>query len=147
MTARREYPDLPIVGVGGVVILDGRALLVRRGAPPLEGEWSIPGGTLELGETLAEGVRRELLEETGLEVEVLGQIEVFERIFRDSSRKPKYHFVVVDYLCRMIAGDARAGSDATDIAWVVEPDLAKYALTSTAARVIEKAFRMAREVK
>lgn len=146
MTGHREYPQRPVIGVGGVVISENRTLLIRRGAPPLEGEWSIPGGTLELGETLAEGVQRELAEETGIEVRVLNQIEVFERIFRDASGKPKYHFVVFDYFCQMIGGNVRAGSDATDVAWVAEPDLAKYSLTSTATRVIEKAFQMAREI-
>jgi mutator protein MutT len=147
MTGRREYPERPVIGVGGVVISESRALLIRRGAPPLEGEWSIPGGTLELGETLAEGVRRELAEETGIEVRVLGQIEVFERIFRDASGKPKYHYVVVDYFCQMMGGSAHAGSDVTDVAWVAEPDLAKYSLTPAAARVMEKAFQMAREIQ
>jgi mutator protein MutT len=147
MTGHREYPERPVIGVGGIVISENRALLVRRGAPPLEGEWSIPGGTLELGETLAEGVRRELAEETGIDVRVVDQIEVFERIFRDASGKPKFHFVVVDYYCQMLGGQARAGSDASDIAWVVEPDLAMYSLTSTATRVIGKAFQMAREIK
>lgn len=147
MTGHREYPERPVIGVGGVVISGDRALLIRRGAPPLEGEWSIPGGTLEVGETLAEGVRRELAEETGIEVKVVGQIEVFERIVRDPSGKPKYHFVVVDYYCQLLGGQACAGSDASDIAWVAEPDLAKYLVTSTATRVIGKAFQMAREIK
>ncbi len=92
-----------MVGVGGVVIADGRALLIRRGHPPLEGEWSIPGGTLEVGETLLDAVRRELAEETGIEVRVGELIEVFERIFPDGDGQPKYHFVIVDYLCEAIA--------------------------------------------
>jgi 8-oxo-dGTP diphosphatase len=140
----REYPDRPVVGVGGVVIADGRALLIRRGNPPLEGEWSIPGGTLEAGETLIEGVRRELLEETGLDVRVGELIEVFERIFPDGTGKPKYHFVILDYLCEWVRGEARAGSDVTDVAWAEEKELEKYALTPTATRVIRKAFEMAR---
>ena len=101
------------MGVGGVVITDGRALLIRRAGPPLQGEWSIPGGLLELGESLNQGVRRELAEETGLEVRVLDLIEVFERISLDGEGKPKYHFVVLDYLCEPVRGDARAGSDDT----------------------------------
>jgi 8-oxo-dGTP diphosphatase len=140
----REYPDRPVVGVGGVVIADGRALLIRRGNPPLEGEWSIPGGTLEAGETLIEGVRRELLEETGLDVRVGELIEVFERIFPDGTGKPKYHFVILDYLCEWVRGEARTGSDVTDVAWAEEKELEKYALTPTATRVIRKAFEMAR---
>jgi 8-oxo-dGTP diphosphatase len=145
VTDPRAYPDRPVVGVGGVVISSGRALLVRRGGPPLEGEWSIPGGMLEVGETLFEGVRRELAEETGLEVRVMELIEVFERISLDATGKPKYHFVVLDYLCEVLQGEARAGSDVTAVAWAAPSDLPKYSLTETAARVIEKAFEMARQ--
>jgi 8-oxo-dGTP diphosphatase len=141
----REYPERPIVGVGGVVIADGRALLIRRGHAPLEGQWSIPGGTLETGETLIEGVRRELAEETGIEVRVLDLIEVFERISPDETGRPKYHFVILDYLCELAGGEARAGSDVTDVAWCREAELGGYSLTATATRVILKAFQMARE--
>lgn len=143
----REYPERPIVGVGGVVIAEGRTLLIRRGNPPLEGQWSIPGGTLEVGETLAEGVRRELAEETGVNVRVLDLIEVFERISPDAEGRPKYHFVIADYLCEAVDGEARAGSDVTDVAWCGEAELKGYALTATATRVILKAFQMARERK
>jgi 8-oxo-dGTP diphosphatase len=141
---RREYPERPIVGVGGVVIAEGCALLIKRGHPPLEGEWSIPGGTLEVGETLLEGVRRELAEETGIEVRVLDLIEVFERVFRDDSGRPRYHFVILDYLCELISGQAHAGSDVTDVAWASERDLEKHSLTPTATRVIRRAFEMSR---
>jgi 8-oxo-dGTP diphosphatase len=145
VTAHREYPDRPLVGVGGVVISDGRALLIRRGGPPLEGQWSIPGGMLEVGETLLEGVRRELLEETGIEVRVLEFIEVFERINVDAVGKTQYHFVVLDYLCEVIRGEARAGSDVIDVAWARPSEFEKYSLTETATRVILKAFEMAKE--
>jgi 8-oxo-dGTP diphosphatase len=141
----REYPERPIVGVGGVVIADRRTLLIRRGNPPLEGQWSIPGGTLEVGEALIEGVRRELAEETGIDVRVLDMIEVFERIVRDEGGRAQYHFVIVDYLCEIVSGEARAGSDVTDVAWSRESDLARYSLTPTAMRVIGKAFELARE--
>ena len=94
-----------MVGVGGVVIAVGRALLIRRGSAPLKGEWSIPGGMLEIGETIVEGVRRELLEETALEVKVLDLIEVFERISPDDQGRHKYHFVILDYLCELIRGE------------------------------------------
>ncbi|HUJ29719.1 MAG TPA: NUDIX hydrolase [Candidatus Acidoferrum sp.] len=144
MPDSREYPERPVVGVGGVVIANGRALLIKRGHPPLEGEWSIPGGTLELGETLLEGVRRELAEETGIEVQVLDLIEVFERVFRDEAGKTRYHFVILDYLCEAVRGHAHAGSDVVDVAWATKPELAKYSLTPTATRVIRKAFEMAR---
>jgi 8-oxo-dGTP diphosphatase len=145
VTNGREYPARPVVGVGGVVIAEGRVLLIRRGSEPLEGQWSIPGGMLEVGETIAEGVRRELAEETGLGVRVLDLIEVFERISPDGDGKTKYHFVILDYLCERIEGNARAGSDVTDVAWAAELELARYELTPTATRVIQKAFRMARE--
>lgn len=144
MVDDREYPARPLVGVGGVVISNGRALLVKRGGPPLEGQWSIPGGMLEVGETLLEGVRRELLEETGVEVRVGELIEVFERINLDGDGKARYHFVVLDYLCEALHGEARAGSDVTNVAWAKPEELASYALTETATRVILKAFAMAR---
>jgi len=133
-----------MVGVGGVVIAAERALLIRRGSAPLEGEWSIPGGMLEISETIVEGVRRELLEETAIEVKVLELIEVFERITPDADGHAKYHFVILDYLCEVVRGDARAGSDVTDVAWAREEELVKYSLTPTATRVIRKAFEMAR---
>jgi 8-oxo-dGTP diphosphatase len=144
VTGRREYPERPLVGVGGVVIRDGRVLLIRRGGPPLEGEWSLPGGMLELSETLEEGVLRELLEETGMQVRVLGLVEVFERIIRDDSGRTKYHFVIADYLCEALSGEARAASDVTDVAWATEVELAQYSLTPTAMRIIARAFAMTR---
>ncbi len=143
MNRNREYPERPVVGVGGVVILDGRVLLVRRGQAPLLGEWSIPGGMLETGETIMEGVRRELLEETGLEVRVGELIEVFERISLDGEGKAQFHYVVLDYFCEAVRGEARAASDAAEIAWVAETELETYALTTAARRVIEKAFQLA----
>jgi 8-oxo-dGTP diphosphatase len=152
MPSSREFPERPIVGVGGVVIEEGQALLIRRGSEPLLGEWSIPGGTLELGETLEAGVARELLEETGLEVRVLGLIEVFDRIFSPTGKistekesRPKYHFVIADYLCERISGEAQAGSDVTDVAFAREAELPQYHLTETATRVLRKAFEMDRK--
>lgn len=144
MTARREYPIQPIVGVGGVIISSGRALLIKRGSPPLEGHWSIPGGLLEIGETLLEGVRRELREETEMEVRPLDLIEVFERIELDGDGRARYHYVVLDYLCEATGGEPRAGSDVTDVAWARPDELGQYSLSSTATRVILKAFEMAR---
>jgi len=144
MKGPREYPDRPVVGVGGVVIDGDRVLLVRRGSEPLKGQWSIPGGTLELGETVVEGITRELREETGLEVRAVELIEVFERIFPGSDPRPQYHFVILDYLCERVAGTAQPGSDVTDVAYAREDELAPYHLTPTATRVVEKAFAMAR---
>jgi 8-oxo-dGTP diphosphatase len=151
MTDPREYPDRPAVGVGGVVIASGRTLLIRRGSEPLKGQWSIPGGMLETGETIAEGVARELREETGLDVRVLELIEVFERIFPDAEgvgggpkARPRYHFVILDYLCETAGGEAHPGSDVTDVAWAREDELEKYQVSPSATRVIKKAFAMAR---
>jgi 8-oxo-dGTP diphosphatase len=151
VASSREYPERPVVGVGGVIIQDGRALLIRRGSEPLRGEWSIPGGTLELGESLQEGVARELREETGLVVRVLELIEVFDRIFLDESSRsserkpgPRFHFVIVDYLCERIGGDLCAASDVTDVVFASEDELGQYRLTETATRVLKKAFAMAR---
>jgi 8-oxo-dGTP diphosphatase len=143
-----------MVGVGGVVVADGRALLIRRGGPPLAGEWSIPGGLLEVGETLEQGVVRELAEETGLDVRVVELIEVFERIFpapagQDGApgdpAKPQYHFVILDYLCEMRGGSLSAASDAQEIAWAREEELGKFDLTVAVTRVLHKAFARARE--
>ena len=148
----REYPDRPVVGIGGVVIEKGRTLLIRRGTEPLLGHWSIPGGTLEIGESLQQGVARELLEETGLQVRVLDMIEVFERIFlaeKPATGKaragPRFHYVIVDYLCERISGEARAGSDVTDVAFAREDELEQFHLTETATRILRKAFAMDRE--
>jgi len=147
----REYPEKPVVGIGGVVIEDDRALLIRRGTEPLLGHWSIPGGTLELGESLQAGVARELLEETGLEVRVLDLIEVFDRIFpsddsgSSSVSRPRFHYVIVDYLCERISGEAHPGSDVTDVVYVTEQDLPSYGLTETATRVLHNAFTLYRK--
>jgi len=153
MISSREFPERPVVGVGGVVIENGRVLLIRRGGEPMKGHWSIPGGTLETGETLEEGTLREMKEETGLGVRVVELIEVFERIFRDENAdeapagrgtkiRPRYHFVILDYLCERVEGEARAGGDVTDVAWAAENELEPYQLTPTATRIIKKAFAM-----
>jgi 8-oxo-dGTP diphosphatase len=145
----REYPDKPVVGVGGVVIENGRALLIRRGSEPLLGQWSIPGGTLELGESLENGVIRELKEETGLTVRIVEMIEVFDRIYEDDAdaaqkKGPRYHYVIIDYLCERLDGEAKAGSDVTDVAFATEDEFVKYGLTETATRILRKAFVMDR---
>jgi 8-oxo-dGTP diphosphatase len=151
MASSREYPARPLVGVGGVIIDEGRTLLVRRGSEPLRGEWSIPGGSLELGETLEEGVARELLEETGLVVRVLQLVEVFERIQLEDGpvaagekQRPRFHYVIADYLCERISGEARAGSDVTDVVFAREHELLQFHLTETATRILRKAFAMDR---
>jgi 8-oxo-dGTP diphosphatase len=148
----REYPDRPVVGVGGILIENGRTLLIKRGSEPLLGQWSIPGGTLELGESLQDGVAREMREETGLEVRVQEMIEVFDRIFLepeakvvDGKTRPKYHYVIVDYICERLSGTPQAGSDVTDIAFATEDELVNFHLTPTAMRVLHRAFAMHRE--
>jgi 8-oxo-dGTP diphosphatase len=152
----REYPARPIVGVGAVVYVtpgDAAALglpsagviLVRRGHPPLAGEWSLPGGTLEVGETLAAAIAREVAEEIGLSVRVGPVIEVLDRIMRDAQERVQYHFVLVDYLCRPAGGTLRAGSDAADIAIADPAALAPFRLTDKAASVIARGVEMARD--
>lgn len=133
--------------MGGVVISGDAALLIRRGSEPLKDQWSIPGGTLELGEALRDGVARELREETGIDVKVLELIEVFERVFPGDDgdlQNPRYHFVIADYLCEVAGGELRAGSDVTDARFVREDDLESYGLTETVLRVLRKGFAMAR---
>lgn len=150
MTSSREYPSRPLVGVGGVVIENDRALLIKRGSEPLLGQWSIPGGMLELGETLQASVARELLEETGLEVRVLELIEVFDRIIDENGptaggiQNPRFHYVIVDYLCERISGTAQAASDVTDVIFAREEELPQFKMTETAMRILRKAFAMDR---
>jgi len=139
MGTKREFPDRPIVGVGGVVINRGRVLLVRRGSEPLRGQWSVPGGMLELGEDLGEAARRELKEETGLEVEPLEVLTVFDRIQRQG-RRVKYHFVIVDFACRLKRGRLRPASDVLDARWVRRQDLPQYNLTERATAVVLQAY-------
>ncbi len=138
----RAYPARPIVGVGAVVFVDGRVVLVRRRHPPLAGEWSLPGGALELGEALAAGVAREVLEETGLAVETGPIVEVLDRVLLDARGRVQYHYVLVDYLCRAVGGRLAPGSDASDVALADPADLAAYDLTPEAAAVIAKAWRV-----
>ena len=138
----REYPERPIVGVGAVIIVppgDG-VVLVRRKFEPLAGQWSLPGGAVEVGETLEAAIVREVLEETGLSVTVVSMIEVFDRILLDPHGRAQYHFVLVDYVCRPMAGTLQAGSDVTD-AIIADPQaLSSYQLTSKTTDVIQKAL-------
>jgi 8-oxo-dGTP diphosphatase len=141
---RREYPEAPIIGVGAVVIDGNRVLLVRRGNEPLKGEWSLPGGALELGETLQQGVVREVLEETGLTVLPAGIVEVLDRITQDdASGRTRYHYVLVDFLCYPVRGTVLGGSDAEEARWVEREQLQEqgfYRLAPLTVQVIEKAF-------
>ena len=143
MAGRREYPERPVVGVGGVVLRDTRVLLVQRASEPLAGQWSLPGGAVELGETLEEAVVRELKEETGLVVRVVELVEAFERIIRDDSGRSRYHYVLLDYLCQPVEGTARAGSDVQAVAWATPEEFDRYGLSEKARAVCRKAFELA----
>lgn len=138
---KREYPDRPIVGVGAVIIDQGRVLLVKRGSPPLLGEWSLPGGMVELGETLRAAAEREALEETGLNVKADELIEVLDRIVPGKDGAPQYHYVLIDFLCVVKGGTLSAGGDAADVVWAAEDELRKYRLEQPALEVIRKAFK------
>jgi ADP-ribose pyrophosphatase YjhB (NUDIX family) len=141
----RRYPERPIVGVGAVVIgADGRIVLVKRRHEPLAGQWSLPGGMLELGETLEAGTAREILEETGLVVDVGPVIEVFDRILVDDESKVRYHFVLVDYLCRPVAGTLVAGTDVGEVSWAGPAALAPYRTTEKVRAVVARALDIAR---
>jgi mutator protein MutT len=133
-------PRQPVIGVGAVVIRNGRVLLIRRGKEPLRGRWLVPGGTVELGETLEEAVVREIREETSLEVAPREVLTVFDRIDRQEGRV-LYHYVIVDYLCDYLSGEPRAGSDAEDVALVARDDLPAYDLPPKALEVVLDGFR------
>jgi len=139
----RDYPDRPIVGVGAVIVHQGRVLLVRRGNPPLQGEWSLPGGVVELGETLRAAAEREAREETGLIVKAGEVLEVLDRIIPGRGGAPEYHYVLIDFLCSVVEGRLRAGGDAADVRWASPEELAEFRLESPAMRVIQKAFSAA----
>ena len=141
----RQYPERPIVGVGAVIVDEGKIVLVRRKYEPLKGHWSLPGGMVEVGETLEAAVTREMLEETGLSVVVGPVIEVFDRITFDGQRRAEYHYVLVDYVCWPSAGTLRAGSDVDAAIWVDPATLGDYSLTEKATSIIHRALTLARE--
>lgn len=133
-----------MVGVGAVIFQAGQVVLIRRRYEPLAGHWSLPGGRLELGETLEAGVAREMLEETGLEIEVGPVIEVFDRILLDQKRQVRFHYVLIDYLCRPLGGTLRAGSDVDAAILAAPSDLSRYQLTAKALGVIERGLELAK---
>jgi len=138
----REYPAHPAVGVGAVVVRGDKALLIRRAHQPRKGEWSLPGGLLDLGESLADAARREVREETGLDVRLGPIIETFDRVHRDADGRIRYHFVIVDYVCWSDAGEAVAGSDAEAVAWVTANEIDRYGVNAHAKAVILKGLRV-----
>src|SRR6185436_17191385 len=140
----RQYPAQPIVGVGAVIVREGKVVLVKRRFEPLAGQWSLPGGRLELGETLEGGLAREMLEETGLDVQVGPVVDVFDRILLDPERRVRYHYVLIDYLCRPVGGALSHGSDVAAAEYVDPAGLEPYRLTPKATSVIEKAVAAAR---
>src|SRR5690348_7097358 len=137
---QREYPDRPIVGVGAVIVENGRVLLVKRARPPLLGRWSLPGGVVELGETLRAATEREALEETGLVVQAEDVLEVLDRIVPGENGRTQYHYVLVDFLCRKTGGELRAGGDAADVAWANPEELTGFGLEEPALTIIRKAL-------
>ena len=140
----RAYPDRPFVGVGAVIVDRGRVVLIKRRFEPLAGKWSLPGGAVDVGETLVECVAREMLEETGLVVEVGPVVEVFDRIIRDDGGRVQFHYVLVDYLCRPIGGELRAGSDVADAVYATPDELTRFALADPATDVILRALALTR---
>ena len=140
----REYPAHPVVGVGAVVVRDGKALLIKRGHEPRKGEWSLPGGIVELGESLVDALRREVREETGLEISIGAHIETFDRIHHDTEGRVRFHFVIVDYLCVAADGEPIAGTDADAVAWASVAELDRYQVNAHAAAVIRKGLEMHR---
>jgi len=137
----REYPDSPLVGVGAVIVRDHRVLLIRRGQPPLLGEWSLPGGVLECGETLREATIREAREETGLIVETGELLGVYERVVHSEDGRVRYHYVLIDFLCRAVAGKPEAGSDAAEVNWFASEELDSLNLPTDTREVIEKGLK------
>ncbi len=138
----RSYPDRPIVGVGAVIIQDGRALIVQRAGEPRKGEWTVPGGVLEIGETLRSGVEREVLEETGLVVKAGSVVDVFENIWPDAEGKTQFHYVLVDFLCELVSGELKVATDASDARWISLEELDSWELIGKTAEAIRKGFAM-----
>ncbi len=142
-TDDRRYPKRPLIGVGALIFRRGRILMAQRGKQPLKGAWSLPGGAVETGESLDAAVRREVRAETGLEVKPVKVFEIFERIMRDSRGATEYHYVLIDYICRVTGGELRAGDDACRVEWVRQRDLKELEITEGTLGVIERAYKEA----
>lgn len=137
---KREFPELPLVGVGAVIIEESRILLVKRAHPPLQAQWSIPGGVLEVGELVREAAVREAREETGLIVEPADLLGVYDRLLRDLEQRVQYHYVLIDFLCRRVGGELMAADDAAAVGWFTREELAALHLAEDTADVIHKGF-------
>lgn len=144
---KREYPDTPLVGIGAIIIEDQRVVLVKRGHAPLQGKWSIPGGVLEVGETLRKAVVREVREETALTIEPGELLGVFERVIPDEQGKMRYHYVLIDFLCRRATGELKAGDDAAEVGWFRKDELSGLELARETEEVILKGFEKAAGVR
>lgn len=136
----REYPEMPFVGVGAIIIEDGRVVLVKRAHPPIQGQWSIPGGVLEVGEHVREAAVREAREETGLIVEPGELLGVFDRVLRDADSRVQFHYVLIDFLCRKVGGELRADGDAAEARWFTPEELPALKLSPDTFEVIQKGF-------
>jgi 8-oxo-dGTP diphosphatase len=137
---QREFPEVPLVGVGAIIIEDARVVLVKRLHPPLQAEWSIPGGVLEVGELVREAAIREAREETGLTVEPAELLGVYDRILRNPEKRVQYHYVLIDFLCRRVAGNLAAASDAAEVRWFTRDELPALRLAEDTLDVIRKGF-------
>jgi mutator protein MutT len=140
VTEQRRYPERPILGAGAIIEDRGRVLLVERGREPLKGAWSLPGGVVETGESLKDAIRREVREETGLEVEPVSVAEIFERIMPGQDGRIEYHYVLIDYLCKVTGGELEAASDAKQATWVAREELASRNITEGTLDVIRRAL-------
>lgn len=137
---RREYPETPLVGVGAVIVRDGKILLVRRAFEPGAGKWSVPGGLVELGEKLSEACEREAEEETGLKIKTLELINVFDMIDKDEQGRPRYHYVLVEFLAKPVGGSERPSHEVTEMRWVTREESKGLEMTKTAQRAIDELF-------
>lgn len=140
MLTQRQYPEQPLVGVGALIVQGGRIVLIKRGHAPLAGEWSIPGGMLELGETVRQGTEREALEETGLRVRAAELVGVFDRVVRDDHQRIFYHYVLIDFLCEVLSGELQAAGDAADARWFTPEEVEALALAFDTAEVVRRAL-------
>jgi len=137
---KREFPESPLVGIGSIIIQDDRVVLVKRAHPPIQGQWSIPGGVLEVGEMVREAAIREAREETGLVVEPGELLGVYDRILRDPEHRVQYHYVLIDFLCRPVSGELLAASDAAEVRWFTREGLRALNLAEDTLDVIKRGF-------